>query len=182
MTKKVEYMEVTPAKLRELLALRERASAGNWEIKRGILRDTLISITTWMRERADSKEGAIAYVHGEHTTYEDRRGEHTSRKHVIKTAQDDAMLITEAVNWLKPMAEALLEGKGLDDTAWLIEFPADKYGPIRYYAAGEPPVINSTDATWFMREKDAKAVLHSEKLTRGYAVEHRWVAVEKVDA
>lgn len=178
---KVEHGEVTPAKLRELLALREKGSSGPWQLKSGGLGGMFrsIGITTWWRDRRDNKDGEIASVSCTRTIYDRERdgpGRYTtSHTHDIKTAQDDAKLIVEAVNWLEPLAKALLSGEQLDETAWLIEYDADKFGPIRYYSAGDKlPVISASDATRFSRECDAQAIIRELK-TGGRATEHKWV-------
>jgi hypothetical protein len=77
-------------------------------------------------------------------------------EHENKNATTDAELIVEAVNWLKPMAEALLDKKSLTDTAWVIEWPEDRHHTTRYYSAGELPVRNINHATRFSRKEDAE--------------------------
>jgi hypothetical protein len=73
----------------------------------------------------------------------------------------------------------LLRGDQLDETAWLIEWPANKHAPQRYFGGkGEPPVMSASDAVRFSREQDAKAVAKDMKLLSGYTiVEHKWVNV-----
>lgn len=61
--------------------------------------------------------------------------------------------------------------------SWLIEWPANKQYPRRYYAAGEPYVIDPNDATRFSRKQDAQAFIKAERMTQGgaEAVEHLWM-------
>lgn len=171
---KVEHMEVTPDKLRELLALRTRASSGHWKLGNGLFGVGNISITTWWRERPDSKLGYIASVPTEHTMYaKNMFDENTRHTLPISMAQDDATLIIAAVNWLEPMAKALLENAAITDTMWVIEYHADKYGPVRWWAAGEPPVIDVNDATQFFRQQDAQSMLRVDKTAGGRVVEYK---------
>ena len=58
-------------------------------------------------------------------------------------------------------------------TAWLIEWPATKHDPVRYWHASEPRMMDHHDATWFVRKQDAEAVLKRDGLRGGaHAVEH----------
>lgn len=63
------------------------------------------------------------------------------------------------------------------EVAWLIEWPADKHSPIRYFAAGEQAVIDANDATRFSRRQDAEAVKRAEKLQGVRVVEHMWMGI-----
>ena len=65
----------------------------------------------------------------------------------------------------------------MNQVAWLIEWPADKHNPLRYYAAGEQAVLSANDATRFAREQDARAVMKAEKLQGAKATEHKWIAM-----
>ena len=44
-------------------------------------------------------------------------------------------------------------------TAWLIEWPANKHDPVRYWHASEPRVMDPNDATAFARKVDAEAMM-----------------------
>ena len=58
-------------------------------------------------------------------------------------------------------------------TAWLIEWPANKHDPVRYWHASEPRVMDPNDATAFARKVDAEAMMKRDGLHAGArAVEH----------
>lgn len=57
--------------------------------------------------------------------------------------------------------------------AWLIEWPADRQMPVRYWHPTEGHVIDPQHAVRFCREEDAHAVLTRDKLFGGARpVEH----------
>lgn len=78
-------------------------------------------------------------------------------------------------------------GRSVDGSiAWLLEWPANKFQPTRYYAADEhQPVLDPNLATRFCRKQDAMAVgkalnlAPSDNLSdRCRAVEHVWLTRE----
>jgi hypothetical protein len=101
----------------------------------------------------------------------------------IEGDQCDADLIVTAVNALPELIRRL--GLDVDESAWLIEFPADKYGPVRYWAAGEElPVIDVDHATRFARKEDAAAIIRMLNFNTGWQqavkpAEHLWVKGHK---
>lgn len=178
--------ELDIAKLKGAL---EKATRGPWRIDRGRMNDSL-NITAQDREgyrlrgeRNRDSDGPICYVRTENLHFDhdkDRfgnsRGESRSWKTPIHKAQADAELIVAAVNALPELIRRA--GLDIDEAAWLIEWPSDKYGPIRYWATGEPqPVISADHATRFARREDAEA--HAEKLSGAKAAEHMWLVPKK---
>lgn len=172
-------------KLKKLL---EAATRGPWSIDRGMMSNDL-RITAYEREGFDRHDGdgAICYVSTERLHFDhdkdhfgNFKGESRSWRTPIKKASADAELIVAAVNALPEMIRrAKLD---IDETAWLIEWPADRHGPIRYWSPGEAPVIGANDACRFSREADAKAIIRVEKLRGCNAVEHMWLAPKKAKA
>ncbi len=173
----------------KLLKMIDAATRGPWRIDRGLMNDAL-NITAYDREGSDhfrkkENDGPICRVSTERLHFDhdkDRfgnfKGESRSWRTPIKKAQADAELIVAAVNALPKLLRRLK--LDVDETAWLVEFPADKYGPIRYWSAADPqPVISADDATRFCRQKDAEAVAHAKGLTNAKAVEHMWMAPQK---
>jgi hypothetical protein len=166
--------------LRALLALRDAGSPGDWRIDRGVMARN-IWVTTYLREMDIGKhgrDGPICSVPTEKIySTPSRAGSHTHETGTRKLdrAEQDAALIVEAVNALPMLVNALLSPDQVDEAAWLIEWPADKYGPIRYYAAGEQPVVSADDATRFCRKKDAEAISRVEKISGARIVEHLWM-------
>lgn len=160
--------------LRNLLALRDAATPGDWHLERGLMGNNL-SITSWWREQriqGKGAEGSIARVWSERYLFPD--GD-PLRKVPIKRAEADAAYIVAAANALPHLVKMILGDLALDESAWLIEWPADKYAPLRYYAAGEQAVMSANDATRFCRKSDAEAVKRAEKLTGVNIVEHLWM-------
>lgn len=173
----------SPETLRALLALREAGTPGDWYINRGLMSKSLW-ITCWWREqrmRGKSAEGPITSVSTERYVTDGPISERLS-KLPIKKAEDDAKLIVGAVNALPMLVNALLSPDQVDEAAWLIEWPADKHAPLRYYAAGEQAVMSPNDATRFCRKKDAEAVSRAEKITGARVVEHLWMSSIKAPA
>lgn len=184
--------EVDLPKLAELL---EKATRGPWRIDRGLMADSLW-ITASEREPAysdrDKHDGPICHVSTEKYHYKtdkdvfgNARGESRSWKTPIKKARADADLIVAAVNALPELLRRL--GYDGTETAWLIEWPADRHGPTRYYAAGEPPVIDANHALRFARREDAEAVLNRGELRgatkHGAKVcEHLWMPPRTAEA
>jgi len=91
-----------------------------------------------------------------------------------------------AEGMLRTIEAELLRRLGYDgsETGWLIEWPADRHGPTRYYSVGEPPVIDANNATRFARKEDAEAVLRRGELKgatkHGAKVcEHMWMPLLK---
>ena len=184
MTHKKAEAELDLDKLAKLLA---DATRGPWHISRGIMGDGL-NITAYEREgfpagrlgRKDG-DGPICHVSKERHHFEHDRdhfgnakGESRSWKTPIHKAEADAQLIVAAVNALPELLKRA--GMKIDETAWLIEWPADRHGPIRYYSPAEAPVISHDDALRFARKKDAEAVIRAEHLRGCAAVEHMWMA------
>lgn len=67
-----------------------------------------------------------------------------------------------------------LEGAG---TAWLIEWPADRQMPVRYWHPTEGHVLDPSHAVRFCRREDAEAMLKRDHLFGGARpVEHMWLA------
>jgi hypothetical protein len=174
--------------LAELSSLLENATSAPWRIDRsfgglgGSLWITASEREGWgMRSRKET-DGPICSVSTEnHRHDEDRdhfgnfKGFSRSWKEPIKKAETDAKLIVAAVNALPELLRRLdYDGS---ETAWLIEWPSDKYGPIRYWAAGEPkPVIDPNLATRFARRADAVAVMGAYAEKGAAVAEHMWIA------
>lgn len=182
---KVEQ-ELDHRKLSELL---EAATRGPWRIDRGVMADSLW-ITAYEREGLHKAEGdgPICHVSQERMHFssdKDRHGnvreESKSWKTPIKKARADAELIVAAINALPELLRRLK--LDIEEAAWLIEWPADKYGPIRYWAAGEPkPVIDVNHATRFARREDAVAVMGAYAETGAKVHEHLWMVAPKKEA
>lgn len=181
-------VELDLAKLAELLS---KGTRGPWRIDQGLMADNL-QITAHEREPGygdpDRHDGSICTVYTERHHFKsdkDRlgnyRGESRSWKTPILKARADAELIVAAVNALPELLRRL--GYDGAETAWLIEWEADKYGPIRYWAAGEPkPVIDANHATRFARREDANAVMGAFVNEPGKcpsAHEHMWIAPKR---
>lgn len=176
--------------LAELQKLLGEATRGPWYISRGLMADSL-DITAYEREGSeytprDKRDGPICHVskershwHTDKDHFGNARGESRSWKTPIHKAETDAKLIVAAVNALPELLRRL--GYDGSETAWLIEWGADEYGPIRYFAAGKPkPVVDHLKATRFSRKEDAEAVrntLPDKKDCR--ALEHMWIAPKK---
>lgn len=61
------------------------------------------------------------------------------------------------------------------NTAWLIEWPADRQMPVRYWHPIEGHVIDPNHAVRFCRREDAEAMLKRDHLFGGARpVEHMW--------
>jgi len=61
-------------------------------------------------------------------------------------------------------------------TSWLIEWPATRQEPVRYWHPTEGHVIDPNHAVRFCRQEDAEAMLKRDGLHAGAkAVEHRWL-------
>lgn len=60
---------------------------------------------------------------------------------------------------------------------WLIEWPADRQNPVRYWHPTQGFVIDPDHAVRFCRQEDAEAVLKRDRLFGGArSVEHLWLA------
>lgn len=60
-------------------------------------------------------------------------------------------------------------------TCWLIEWPADRQMPVRYWHPTEGHVVDPNHAVRFCREEDAAAVCKRDHLYHGARpVEHLW--------
>lgn len=67
-----------------------------------------------------------------------------------------------------------IQGSGV---GWLIEWPADRRMPVRYWHPTEGYVLDPNDAVRFCRREDAAAVCKREHLFAGARpVEHVWLA------
>lgn len=65
-------------------------------------------------------------------------------------------------------------------SAWLIEWPADRQNPVRYWHPTEGHVIDPNHAIRFSREEDAAAMIKREHLFGGARpVEHMWIAAQE---
>jgi hypothetical protein len=174
------------ADLRKLLELHEAASSGQWRVDRSGYGESLW-ITTWSREWSfgdDDSDGPICHVSTERTITKRSRfrdGVSYTKKKIGKAAAD-AELIVAAVNALPKLVAALMGPGQVDETAWLIEYPADKYGPVRYLAIGEPPVIDAADATRFARKLDAEKYMRAHDIKRAAATEHAWTGIDPAQA
>lgn len=167
------------SRLKQLLG---KATRAPWRLDTGAMGNSL-HITASEREGfARDGDGPICHVsterhhyHHDRDHYGNAKGESRSWKTPIEKARADAELIVEAVNALPELIRRA--GMDIAEAAWLIEWPADKYGPVRYWAAGEPlPVISAEDATRFARAADAEAVIRAEKLSGAKPAEHLWEA------
>ena len=175
--------------LSALAKLLSEATRGPWRIDRGLMAESLW-ITAHEREGFARRkgDGPICHVSTEnHRHDEDRdhfgnfKGFTRSWKEPIKKAEADAKLIVAAVNALPELLRRL--GYDGSEAAWLVERDADRFGPVRWWAAGEAQfVINANDATRFARKADAEAVIRSEKLSGVTATEHMWIADTKGSA
>src|SRR5574343_1360013 len=75
-------------------------------------------------------------------------------------------------------AEALLNAARDREAAWLIEWPASRQMPVRYWHPTEGHVLDANDAVRFCRREDAEAMLKRDHLFGGAkAVEHIWTAL-----
>jgi hypothetical protein len=177
----------TKLNITKLKGLLEKATRGPWRLDTGLVGDSL-NITALERGGFSGRrdgDGPICHVSTERLHFsrdEDRfgnaRGKPETWRTPIHKARADAELIVEAVNALPELMRRLK--LDADETAWLIEWPADKYGPVRYWAAGEPQaVIDATNATRFCREADAMAVMRAEGLKGCEPAEHMWCAPKK---
>jgi hypothetical protein len=174
--------------LSALQALLDNATGGPWRIDGGLMADSLW-ITAYEREPSyrdpEKHDGPICHVSTEKLHFKqdkdalgNRRGESRSWKTPITKARTDAELIVAAVNALPELIRRA--GLQIDETAWLIEWPSDKYGPIRYWAAGEPkPVIDSNLATRFARKADAEAARRAYAEKGASIAEHMWLAPKR---
>lgn len=175
--------------LAELAALLEKATRGPWYISRGLMGDDL-DITAYEREGSshtpkDKRDGPICHVstekHHWHTDkdhFGNSTGESRSWKTTIAKARADADLIVGAVNALPELLRRL--GYDGSETAWLIEWPSDEYGPIRYFSAGKPkPVVDHLKATRFARKEDAEAIMRTLPDHDCRVAEHMWVAPKR---
>lgn len=64
------------------------------------------------------------------------------------------------------------------EAAWLIEWPANRQMPVRYWHPTEGHVLDANDAVRFCRREDAEAMLKRDHLFGGAkAVEHIWTAL-----
>jgi hypothetical protein len=174
--------EIDPA---ALLALIEKATRGPWRIDTGLMADSLW-ITAYEREPGygdrDKHDGPICHVSTEKHHFKtdkdhfgNSRGESRSWKTPIRKARADAELIVAAVNALPELLRRL--GFDGSETGWLIEWPADDFGPIRYFAAGKPkPVVDHLKATRFSRKEDAEAVRRTLPDRECRVAEHMWIA------
>jgi hypothetical protein len=178
--------EIDLAALRKLL---DDATRGPWRLSTGMMGDSL-RITAYEREPGygdpDKHDGPICSVSTERHHFKSDRdrfgnvfGETRSWKTPIRKARADAELIVAAVNALPELLRRL--GYDGTETGWLIEWPADDYGPIRYFAAGKPkPVIDHLQATRFSRREDAEAVMRAFAPEGGAKVaEHMWSAPKR---
>lgn len=171
-----------------LATLLEKATRGPWRINTGLMGDSLW-ITASEREPSygdpDKHDGPICHVSTENHHFKSDRdvlgnhqGESRSWRTPIKKARADAELIVAAVNALPELLRRL--GYDGSETAWLIEWPADEYGPVRYYAAGKPrPIVDHLKATRFSRKEDAEAVMRTLPDHECRVAEHMWVAPKR---
>jgi hypothetical protein len=66
--------------------------------------------------------------------------------------------------------------QGPVQSSWLIEWPADRQMPVRYWHPTEGHVIDPNHAVRFCRRVDAEAMLKRDHLGAGArAVEHKWI-------
>jgi hypothetical protein len=167
--------ELPLPRLKKLLA---EATALPWRVSSSSMGSTeSVYITAYEREgitrSTEDGDGPIAHVPTKRSHYEKNN----------KKARYDADLIVTAVNALPELIRRL--GLDVDESAWLIEFPADKYGPVRYWAAGEElPVIDVDHATRFARKEDAAAIIRMLNFNTGWQqavkpAEHLWVKGHK---
>jgi hypothetical protein len=183
--KRRNAVSISATELHRLSKLREEGSPGDWYVNQGLMADSLW-ITTRMRESdIGEREGPIGHVPTERTKMENDKfspSETRFRKIPHKRAKADAALIVEAVNALPKLIKALSETGRCDEIGWLIEWPADRHGPVRYFSAGEPPVIDPNHALRFARKEDAEAFMKGwvtstrANITGAKAVEHMWCA------
>ena len=177
-----------------LNSLLNEATRGPWRIHRGLMADDLW-ITASEREGYGLRghkdgDGPICHVSKERRHFKTEKdhfgnpeGPSRSWKTPIKKAAKDAELIVAAVNALPELLRRLK--LDADETAWLIEWPADKYGPDRYFAAGEKaPIIDVNSATRFARKADAEAIMRAYTDKGAKVAEHMWCkpAKQKVAA
>lgn len=60
---------------------------------------------------------------------------------------------------------------------WLIEWPADRQMPVRYWHPTEGHVLDPNHSIRFCRREDAEAMLKRDRISAGARpVEHMWVA------
>lgn len=65
--------------------------------------------------------------------------------------------------------------KRMTDTAWLLEWPADRQMPVRYWHPTEGHVIDPKHALRFARREDAEMMRKRDHLMGTRAVEHQWL-------
>lgn len=166
--------ELDVPKLKALIA---KATRGPWRLDTGVF-DKDLRVTAYEREGFNKDgDGPICHVSTERMHFSEDDGlrrESRSWTTPISKARADAELIVAAVNALPELLRRL--GHGDCETAWLIEWPADKFGPIRYWTASETqPVIDHLEATRFSRKADADAVVKAMGLKGCKSVEHMWL-------
>ena len=85
------------------------------------------------------------------------------------SSRDGAKAVVALLNKAAPLPKS--------ETAWLIEWPADRQNPVRYWHPTEGNVIDPNHAVRFAREEDAGAVCKRDQLRAGARpVEHMWVS------
>lgn len=86
---------------------------------------------------------------------------------------------------VKALNDALdeLDERTPAEAGWLIEWPATKLLPLRWYTPGEPYTFDANKALRFARAEDAEAFLRrGERFSMAAdakAVEHSWVAIPR---
>lgn len=138
----------------------------------GLMGKDLI-IQDWRREYVGSVRTE------RHETKDSGFGETTYKRVPIKDARDTAEALVKAYNGMQELIRVAATEGALDETAWLIEWPADRHGPIRYYSHGEQAVIDSNEATRFARKCDAEKVAKVEELAGHKVVDHKWVVAPR---
>ncbi len=83
---------------------------------------------------------------------------------------------------LHAVKAALAERPVVDEIAWLIEWPATRQMPVRYWHPSEGHVIDPNHAVRFSRREDAEAMLKRDHLMEARAVEHMWCALSPPSA
>lgn len=177
-TLEMSLSPITPNFLRNLRELRKKASSGPWKITHPSVvlgDDHPITISTDLRQTnlgSKGPEGPILSVNTSRYYFPEKKYKGdtvTTEKVKLKNANDDAAFLIAAVNAVDVMAELLLEKSAPVEPFYVIMFNADRYGPIRYWSAGESPVIDVDHATHFVRQDDAKRILNWQQLaTAGY--------------
>lgn len=91
----------------------------------------------------------------------------------MSPAQNTPPPQTDQAELREEVAQAICDHEEKRQVAWLVEWPASKQMPVRYWHATDGHMLDPHEATWLARRQDAEAVIKRDRLHAGARpVEH----------